>query len=150
MTWESTRPHDAQPPIELESFYGSLSVDKFRQLYRLPAELPGEVIREQLLLGALRICRELATWRKRRSEARLADVEQLTVDGKGELEVFFERACFCEAKAEILRETVTIDRRAQAENAAKSGPETEAWYRAMAADAVAYIVKVPRIDVEII
>ena len=151
MDWSGTsNVAAALPDVVFGTFYPSISAEKFKSLYRIPAELPGAVVTEQLRLAGLAVIRELRNWRETRSEETLAAIEQETADGVGELVLAFERAVYCEAKAELLRETVTVDRRSQAENAAKSGEETENKYREFAADAIAAIIGARRVAVELI
>ena len=64
--------------------------------------------------------------------------------------MLWQRAVYCEAKAEILRETVTVDRRPEAENAAKSGNDTEEKFREFAQDAIRAIVGIGRVSIDLI
>ena len=148
--WGKADPSDPLPTIQFGSFWPTIDGEKFRALYRIPAELPNESITAQLRLAGLTICRQLAAWKSRQTAANITEIDQPEADGIGALTLFFERAVFCEAKAEILRETVTVDRRKEAENSAKSGAETEEKYREFAADAIAAIRGNNRIYVELI
>jgi len=149
-TWGQSNTPETLGTVDCGEFFPALDADKFRRLYRIPVELPGEVVLEQLRLGAAAAIASLESWRRGRAEATLAEVPQREIGGTGVLVMFFERACFCLAKAELLRETVTVDRRPQAENAAKSGAETEEKYREFAADALSRICGVPIMEVDLL
>lgn len=148
--WGEKSAPTALPEVEFDAFWPKISGEKFRRLYRIPAELPNETVCEQLRLAGLTVCRQLRRWRERQTAATMAEVEQETADGIGALTLYFERAIYCEAKAELLRETMSVDRRKEAENVAKTGNETEEKYREFAADAIAMIIGNNRIYVELI
>lgn len=125
--------------IRRGTFYPPVGSRKFFELYRPPSELPPETVLAHLRQAVIAVGRQLDDWRANQTAATLADVPCETVDNVSELVILWERAVYCEAKAEILRETLTADRRATAENAAKTGSETEEKYREFAADAIAQI-----------
>ncbi len=126
------------PPVESETF--------FRQ-YRPPAELPFETVIAHLEMAVIQVGRQLDFWRREQTAATMAEIPAETVNGRSELLVLYERAVYCEAKAEILKETLTADRRKAAENNAKTGEETEEKYREFSADAIALIVGDDRVHV---
>ncbi|MGE4301988.1 MAG: head completion/stabilization protein [Victivallaceae bacterium] len=150
MAWGDTPASDKLKDIVLGGFWPDISAEKFKLRYRIPAEIPGDTITDHLRLAALTVCRQLAGWQAQQTVDTLAEVPQASVDFEGSLVPFFERAVFCEAKAALLRETVTVDRRPAAENAAKAGDATEDKYREFAAEAIAAIVGSSRITVTII
>lgn len=131
----------AEPPdelIEAGEFFPAVSSADFRKSYRIPPELPPELVLEFLALAVGRVRAKLAPFRARMTAAgypALADVPQET----GENLKLWKRAVFCEAKADLLRETPTVDRKAPAENAARTAPETEHSYRVLAARAIRLI-----------
>ena len=139
--------------IDCGAFWPPIATGKFYENYRIPAELPIGTVTDYLRQAIIRSRRALAAWENKRQAAgfaSLAAVSQKTVDGVGELILLWERAVYCEAKAELLRETSTVDRTVKAENAAKSGPETEEKYREFAADALRSITGMGRISIEIL
>ncbi len=148
MDWMDNGKNMESCPVPAGDFYPALDLARFYALYRPPAELPRELVIHQLEQAIIRVRRELLIWRKQQTAATLADVEQDTVNGKGEKVLLWERAVFCETKAEILRETLTMDRRSAAENNAKSGDETEEKYREFSADCIALLMGETRIDVD--
>jgi len=141
--------------ISRGSFFPPVSSARFFTEYRPPAELPFDTVLAHLRQAAIRVCRQLDDWRKTQTVAALAEVPAELVkevrDGateeRSELVLLYERAVFCEAKAEVLKETLTADRRAAAENNAKTGGETEEKYREFSADAISLIVGDDRVHV---
>lgn len=129
------------PDVEIRrgTFFPPVSSRKFYRQYRPPSELPAETVLAHLRQAVVNIGRQLDAWRAEQSAAELSEVPAETVDGQSELVFLWERAVYCEAKAEILHETLTADRRKAAENAAKTGDETEEKYREFAADCVSLI-----------
>ncbi|WP_176013065.1 head completion/stabilization protein [Victivallis sp. Marseille-Q1083] len=104
--WGEKSAPDALPDVDFGGFWPTISGGKFRRLYRIPAELPNEIVIEQLRLAGLTVCRQLRRWRERQTAATMAEIAQDAVDGVGALTLYFERAVYCEAKAELLRETM--------------------------------------------
>lgn len=141
--------------ISRGSFFPPVSRARFITEYRPPAELPLDTVTAHLRQAVIYVGRQLDEWRNTQTAATLADVPAETVaevrDGEtvecSELIALFDRAVYCEAKAEILKETQTADRRAAAENSAKTGNETEEKYREFAADAISLIVGGDRVYV---
>jgi nicotinamide mononucleotide adenylyltransferase len=150
MDWGAAATPTPIPDVDFGTFWPKISGQKFRDLYRIPAELSNAIVTEQLRLAGMAVIRQLTKWRRLQTAASLAEIPQETVDGIGALVLYWERAVFCEAKAEILRETMTVDRRKEAENTAKSGEVTEDKYREFAADMIAAIQGDNRIYVELI
>lgn len=137
------------PDVEIRrgTFFPPVGSRKFFEQYRPPAELPAETVLAHLRQAVIAVGRELDAWRSAQTAATLERVPAETVDGVSELVTLWERAVYCEAKAEILHETLTADRRKAAENAAKTSDETEEKYREFAADAVSLIVGESRVYV---
>ena len=139
--------------IDCGSFWPKIATGKFYDEYRIPAELPAATVKGHLQQAVIRVRKALAEYRAAQELAgheKLSDVPQDEIDKTGEKLLLFERAVYCEAKAEILRETVTVDRKKDAENAAKSAEETEEKYREFAADAMRTLVDEDRISIELL
>lgn len=132
------------------SFWPGISTSEFYIEYRPPSELPESLVKSQLVLAGIRVSKALAAWKNERPESSLADLPQESVNGEGELIHLFKRAVFCEAKAEILRETLTATRRKEAENSAKTAVETEDKYHELATNAIALITGQDAIQVTVI
>ncbi|MEI8244362.1 MAG: head completion/stabilization protein [Lentisphaerota bacterium] len=139
--------------IDCGEFWPTISTGTFYDEYRIPAELPAATVKGHLQQAVIRVRKALAEYRAAQELAgyeKLEDVPQDEIDETGEKLLLFQRAVYCEAKAEILRETVTVDRRKDAENAAKSAPETEEKYREFAQDAMRLLVDEDRISIELL
>ncbi len=139
MSWGTETAVPESRDILCGDFFPAIPTGKFYENYRIPVELPEATVIEQLQQAVIRVRRALKVWRLEQEATRLDEIPQETVDGTGELVLLWHRSVYCEAKAEILRETMTADRRKDAENAAVTGAETEEKYREFAADAIAAI-----------
>ena len=152
--WGTTNPgYPENREIDAGAFFPKVGTDQFYREYRIPAELPSITTEGHLVQAIIRVKKALSGYRIAKiaaGHATLADVPQETVDELGEKSLLFLRAVYCEAKAEILRETITVDRTKDAENAAKSAPETEEKYREFAQDAMRLLVDEDRISVELL
>ncbi len=151
--WDTSTPSAEPKSFDCGTFYPAIERLTFYKVYRIPADIPVDTVDVYLIQAIIRVKRALADWMAEQVALEynsLAEVPQETVDGVGELSLLWERAVFCEAKAEILKETETVERRAAAENAAKSGEETEDKYREFAQDAIRTIVGMGRVSIELI
>jgi len=151
--WGSSATTPENRDINCGSFWPVISSAKFYEVYRIPAELPESTVMDYLRQAIVRVIEALAEWKIEQTAAgyaALAAVPQDQIDGFGKLVLLWERAVYCEAKAELLKETETVERKDKAENAAKTGPETEAKYREWAADALRSITGMKRISIELL
>ncbi|MDD5699033.1 MAG: head completion/stabilization protein [Victivallaceae bacterium] len=139
MDWGSDTGQPENQTIDAGAFWPAIETDPFYNRYRIPNELPIATVIDHLRLAVVSVRRALRVWQLEQGVPTLAEVTQEQIDGKGELALLWERAVYCEAKANLLQETKTVDRREQAENAAKTAEETEDKYREFAADAIAAI-----------
>ena len=151
--WGETAAAPTSREIDCGSFWPKIVTGDFYEEYRIPGELPVATVEGHIKQAIIRVKDALNEWKLAQVSAgyaKLENVPQEQVDGGGEKLLLFNRAVFCEAKAEILRETVTVDRRKDAENAAKSAPDTEEKYREFAADALRALVGEDRISIELL
>ncbi|MEH6649976.1 MAG: head completion/stabilization protein [Motiliproteus sp.] len=135
------------------AFFPDIKTDDFVTLYRIPSEIDTLIIQHQLKHAMSRVNRSLKSWRSTQQNdgnATLAAVPADEIGGESELLQQYLRAVYCEAKAELLKETETVDRRATAENYAKAGEETEDKYREFAAQEIRAIVGLNRVGVNLI
>lgn len=153
--WTDPSPTRPDVLISRGTFFPKISSAQFCAEYRPPSELPLDTIISHLRQALVTVGLQLDKWRLQQPVATMAEVPAETIteerDGKSstrsELLSLFERAVFCEAKAEILKETLTADRRAAAENNAKTGELTEDKYREFSADSISLILTGERIYV---
>lgn len=138
------------PVIDCGMFYPGVSPEVFCAEYRIPSDVPEGTVLGHLRQAVIRVMRSLSEWKAEQSAETIADIPQAEIDGVGELETLFLRAVYCEAKADLLRETVTVDRKKEAENSGKTAPETEEKYREFAAEAVRLICGLETVGVHLI
>jgi len=134
-SWDDVPAEPTDEEIDAGAFFPAVSTAVFRETYRIPAELPAETVRTLLRLAVLRVRSRLNPYRARMAAAGYGSLAEVPQEGDEKL-LLWKRAVSCEAKAELLRETVTVDRKPEAENAAKSAPETEREYKRLAALAI--------------
>jgi len=111
------------PVIDSESFYND---------YTIPASLAAGIVRSCLRLAIVRVNNSARSFQASQIVAgynKLTDIPADLVDDVHPKEELYRRAVFCEAKANVLKETQTIDRKEVAENIAKTSEETEDKYR---------------------
>lgn len=134
-----------------DGWYPDLSVGEFQRLYRLPAEYAEALVADHLALARLWVIRQLGDWRAAREQAGYSTLAAVPVAGlDGEAERLWKRAVYCHAKALLLGQFLTVDRRPDARNSDKEEPETADRFYAWANDAVADILGRGRITVELL
>jgi len=161
-------------------FWPGIRVADFQRDYRLPAEYAERLLLDHLALARIWAIRQLRAWEGRmRAEGytRLADVPLYGMEGgqdvcrpsegtsqspspagsgggrhleEGCAQRLFRRAVFCHAKALLLGQFATMDRREAARNEAKEGADTEARFQAWAVEAIADLLDRPRITVGLV
>lgn len=135
------------------AFWPTVATGGFYEQYRIPPELPETMIVEQLKLAIGRVnasLKDYAAGRQADGYSVLADVPGDVIDGEPIKVSQYRRAVYCEAKAEVLKETMTVDRKPQAENAAKTSEETEDKFREFAAAAIRAICDYTRVEVALL
>lgn len=136
-----------------EAFFPDIDTDPIYKLYRLPGELPEELIDDCLIRAIAEVNTRLQSWKEAKEldgHAALADVPAPVVNGESVNLKQYPRAVYCLAKAEILKETITVDRKEVAENTAKTSEETEDKYREFAGKAIRYIMGKRSVGVHVI
>jgi len=134
-----------------DGWYPEIPVAEFVGNYRLPAEYSEGLVSDHLLLAVMWARKQLATWRAEQEAAgvaKLADVAFSGVDGGAEL--LYKRAVYSHAKALLLGQFATVDRREAARNEAKEGPDTADNFFSWASYAINDLLGVSRADVALI
>ena len=129
-----------------DGWWPNLPVAEFQQAYRLPQEYADVLLQDHLELAALWAQRQLEGWRQQQEAegcTALADVP------RGALRLY-RRAVFCHAKALLLAQFATVERREAAKNDAKESPDLYRQFYAWAQDAIADILSRPRADVALL
>jgi len=126
-------------PIPNDGFWPDLGVAEFQAGYRLPAEYLVELLVDGLTTAMGEVNRDLA---KRKAAWQAAGIEEVaTADSlllpeRAFYVAMYKRAVYCRAKAQLLQQFATVNRRAEAENLAKESPDTAAQFLAFSQQAV--------------
>lgn len=129
-----------------DGWYPDVLVGDFQKLYRLPQEYAADLVADHLALAALWAQRQLGAWRQNQEASGHATLEAVGQNAT----LLYRRAVFCHAKALLLGQFATVERRDAAKNDAKESPETAAMFYAWAQDAIADVLERGRIDVALI
>ena len=129
-----------------DGWWPDLPVADFQQVYRLPQEYADMLLQNHLELAAIWAQRQLEDWRAGREAEGHAD---LTSVPKGALALYL-RAVSCHAKALLLAQFATVERRESAKNDAKESPDLSRQFYAWAQDAIADILGRTRADIELL
>lgn len=139
--------------VQNDGWFPDLSVSEFQNIYRLPADYHADLIADHLKLAMAWANRQLADWKADREAegvTGLAEHPGLRLGGEPVVCLHYRRAVFAEAKALLLRQFATVNRRAAAENEAKEGEETEDRFHQYAELALADLIGRPRVTVALI
>ncbi len=139
--------------IDNQPFFPALELAEFISSYRIPDDLPESTVTSLLVNAMILVNSRLLEYRTTQQAAgikTLTDVPSETVAGESIQLILYRRAVFCQGKANILRDFPSIDRRAAAENQAKSSEETEDRYLEFTDQAIQQFLGLGGIDVELI
>ena len=137
-----SQPPPAENPIDCGGWWPAINVLPFYDDYRIPAVIPQNQIREYLKVAIIRCMRDVASWYDDMVEAGYTSLDEVTgavVDGENERLTLWRRAVYCNAKAEILKESQLVDRRKERgvnDDDILTIDETEHKYRELAAVAI--------------
>lgn len=121
-------------PVTNDGFWPDLQVADLLNKYRIPSEYVDGLIMQGLLLAVIRVNATLAPVKQAMIDLGHADLAAYTtanseqLGGKELLLTEYENAVFCRAKAGLLQQFKTINRREIAENEAKEAEETEQYW----------------------
>lgn len=125
--------------IENDGFWPDLSVAEFQRGYRLPAEYLVELLADGIAFAMGEVNQDLAKRKAAWQAAGITSVESAdpTVLQERTFHVAtYKRAVYCRAKAYLLQQFATVNRRDTAENLAKEAPATEERFLAFSQQAV--------------
>lgn len=125
--------------IENDGFWPDLSVAEFQKGYRLPAEYLGELLAEGIAFAMGEVNVDLVKRKVAWQAAGVTSVESADPTVLPERTFHaatYKRAVYCRAKAYLLQQFATVNRRESAENLAKEAPATEAQFLAFSQQAV--------------
>ena len=125
--------------IENDGFWPDLSVAEFQKGYRLPAEDLSELLAEGIAFAMGEVNVDLA---KRKADWKVAGVtsvesaDPMVLPERTFHVATYKRAVYCRAKAYLLQQFATVNRRESAENIAKESPATEDQFLTFSQQAV--------------
>ncbi len=125
--------------IENDGFWPDLSVAEFQRGYRLPAEYLVELLADGIAFAMGEVNQDLAKRKAAWQAAGITSVKSAdpTVLQERKFHVAtYKRAVYCRAKAYLLQQFATVNRRDTAENLAKEAPATEERFLAFSQQAV--------------
>ncbi|MFW5487365.1 MAG: head completion/stabilization protein [Desulfovibrio sp.] len=147
----------SQTIVKNDGFWPDLALADFQALYRLPRDYTDALLADHVGLAMLWANRQLEAWKAEKvvaGYATLADVPAALQGGSLGQDtaslLFYRRAVFCHAKALLLPQFATINRREAAKNEAKESPEYRENFLASAEQAIADLLGHGRVDVELI
>ena len=127
-------------------WYPDIPVAEFQNLYRLPQEYAAELVANHLELAAVWAQRQLEGWQAEQRAAGCAGIEA----AGSHAALLYRRAVFCHAKGLLLGQFATVERREAARNDAKEGEDMADRFFAWAQNAIADMLRRPRVDVELV
>lgn len=125
--------------IENDGFWPDLSVTEFQKGYRLPAEYLVEMLAADLTMAMVEVNTDLARKKAQWQAAGVSNVESAdtTVLPQRTFQAAtYKRAVYSRAKASLLTQFATVNRRESAENIGKELPERSETFLAFSQAAV--------------
>ncbi|MCF9002332.1 head completion/stabilization protein [Pseudomonas syringae] len=125
--------------IENDGFWPDLSVTEFQKGYRLPAEYLVEMLAADLNMAMIEVNTDLAKLKARWQGAGVSNVESADTTILPERTfqaATYKRAVYSRAKASLLTQFATVNRRESAENVGKELPERSETFLAFSQAAV--------------
>ena len=149
MSFNVTQKTDITAVIAGDGWWCDLELAEFINLYRVPHEYSTELMADHLALARNWAVGQLTSWRIEQQGQGFTSLALVPLHGfAGEAMRTFKRAVFCHAKALLLPQFATIERREAAKNDAKESPETAAYFFAAAQHAITDLLGTTRIMVE--
>ncbi|PYD06176.1 head protein [Pseudomonas syringae pv. maculicola] len=125
--------------IENDGFWPDLSVTEFQKGYRLPAEYLVDMLTADLTMAMVEVNTDLAKLKARWQAAGVSNVEtaDTTVLPERTFQTAtYKRAVYSRAKASLLTQFATVNRRESVENIGKELPERSETFLAFSQAAV--------------
>lgn len=128
--------------ITNDGFWSDLGVSEFQKGYRLPAEYLVDLLADGITNAMGEVNRDLAKRKAAWQAAGITNVETADPQVLQERAFYvatYKRAVYCRAKAYLLQQFATVNRRESAANMAKEAPETHEAFLAFSQQAVRLI-----------
>lgn len=125
-------------PVANDGFWPDLLIGNLMSKYRIPPEYDDDVIKTGLLMAMIRVNGQLAAIKDRVALLAYADFSAYaddlhpdTINDVNVLLLHYEHAVFARAKADLLKQFNSLNRKPNAENAAKEADDAvEFWMNA--------------------
>ena len=153
MTFSGNSNENSTTIVSNDGWWPDMPVAKFQKSYRMPTEYAEDVMTDGLVLAMAWANKQLASWRAELAELNYADlvaVPSSELAAESLLIIYYRRAVFSHAKAYLLTQYPTINRRDAAKNEARENPDTEDKFLEYAQQAIADFMGVGRVTVELI
>lgn len=134
-------------PISNDGFWLDASMADLMSKYRIPSEYADDTIKWGLSLSVVRVNEQLERVKQAILLLPFATFEDylasnsMPVVGSELLQVHYEHAIYSRAKAFLLQQFSTMNRRKDAENQAKESEETEQYWLDESAKSVAFLLR---------
>ncbi|RMV97121.1 head completion/stabilization protein [Pseudomonas caricapapayae] len=128
-----------EQPITNDGFWPDLSLAEFQKGYRLPAEYLIEMLTADLTMAMIEVNTDLAKLKARWQGTGVSNVESADTTVLPERTfqaATYKRAVYSRAKASLLTQFATVNRRESAENVGKELPERSETFLAFSQAAV--------------
>jgi hypothetical protein len=140
-------------PITNDGFWPELDVAEFQKGYRLPAEYLMELLVDGITQAMgevnLDLARHKAHWQAA-GIRNVAKADPMLLPERTFMAASYKRAVYCRAKAFLLAQFATINRRESAEHYAKESPQTHEQFLSFSQQAVRLIQGRGRVTAELI
>lgn len=139
MTFSGTTNNAPDTTVKNDGWWPDLTLSDFQDLFRFPTEFSSLMVAERIRLGMAWTNRQLRDWRNAQEDAGRGALVLETSEALDEdaiLLMYYRRAVFAYAKADLLQNFKTVNRRAEAENEAKEGEDTRRDIYQEAVDAI--------------
>lgn len=128
--------------IENDGFWPALSVAEFQKAYRLPAEYLVELLADGITTAMGEVNADLAKRKAawlRAGITAVATANSQLLPERAFYAATYKRAVYCRAKAHLLQQFATVNRRPDAANLAKESPESRELFLSYSQQAVRQI-----------
>ncbi|QHF01221.1 head completion/stabilization protein [Pseudomonas asturiensis] len=125
--------------VQNDGFWPDLSVSELQKGYRLPAEYLVELLTAELTMAMVEVNTDLAKKKAQWQDAGVSRVESAdttVLPKRTYVTALYKRAVYTRAKATLLTQFATVNRRESAENVGKELPERSETFLAFSQAAV--------------
>lgn len=131
MNFSGFNPTPSETVVSNDGFWPDLPMADFQAIYRLPEEYAEATLAEGMMIGMAWANRQLVAWKEEQALAGYANMAAVPCGSLGDAPtnlLHYRRAALSYAKAYLLQQFPTINRRESAANEGKESVETEAKF----------------------